>query len=331
MRHSVPAFSRRALLATAAATVLPLSAARGQAGAFPNRPVRILQGYTPGGPTDLIARTFGDKLSTAWGQPVVVEARPGASGTLAAGAVARSAPDGYNLVVLASTHVQTPPLLPRLPFHALNDFTPIAQIAAYPLILVVNPNSPAQTLQDLVRMARVRAGEVTIATAGIGSSPHLSAALLAVRAEVEFTFVQYPGTTGGQTAVMTGEVNGMFLNPILAVPLIRDGRLRGLAVTGATRWRDVPDVPTIAEAGYPGYDASVWYAVLGPAGMAPDITTRIAEQIRIAADQPDLQARLRAAGFDTFYKGPDELRAIMADELARWAEVIRAARIRGAD
>jgi tripartite-type tricarboxylate transporter receptor subunit TctC len=331
MRIIKGAFSRRGLLAAAAAAGLLPGSARSQSAGFPDRPVRIFQGYTPGGPTDLIARTLGDKLSTAWGQPVVVEARPGASGTLAAGAVARSAPDGYNLVLLASTHVQTPPLLPRLPFHALNDFTPIAQIAGYPLILVVHEASPLRSVQDLIRTAREKPGEVTIATAGIGSSPHLSAAQLAVRAGVELTFVQYPGTAGGQTAVLTREVNAMFLNPILAVPMIREGKLRPLGVTGAERWRDLSDVPTIAETGFPGYEANVWYGVLGPAGMQPDLVASIAEQIRIAMSQPDLQARLHRAGFETFYKPPAEFRRIMEHDLARWAEIIREAGIRGAN
>jgi tripartite-type tricarboxylate transporter receptor subunit TctC len=330
MHHSRPAFGRRLVLGATAASLAP-GAVRGQSSGFPNRPVRIFQGYTPGGPTDLIARTLGDKLAMTWSQPVVVEARPGASGTLAAGAVARAAPDGYNLVLLASTHVQTPPLLPRLPFHAVNDFTAIAQIASYPLILVVNPNSPARDVQGFIALARERPGEVTFATAGIGSSPHLSAAQLAVRSGVEFTYVQYPGTTGGQTAVMTGEVNAMFLNPLLAVPLIRDGRLRALGTTGVARHRDLPEAPPISDAGFPGYEASVWYGVLGPAGLPDEITSRVAESVRIAMDQPDLQARLRVAGFDTFFKGPAEFRTIMENDLARWAEIIRAARIRGAE
>jgi tripartite-type tricarboxylate transporter receptor subunit TctC len=325
--HRIP---RRDLLAASPALLLP-RIATAQPARFPNRPVRILQGYTPGGPTDLIARSLADRLSIAWGQPVVVEARPGASGTLAAGAVARAAPDGYTLVLLASTHVQTPPLLPRLPFHAINDFTPIAQIAGYPLILVAHPRSPLTSVQDLVRRAREQPGEVTIATAGIGSSPHLSAAQLAMRAGIEFTYVQYPGTAGGQTAVLSGEVQAMFLNPVLAVPLVRDGRLRALATTDARRWRDLPDVPTIAEAGFPGYEAGVWYGVLAPADLPAELVDRIAASIQAAMSSPELQARLHAAGFETFFVGPAPFGEIMRRDLDRWAEVIRASGIRGAE
>ncbi|MBR0653184.1 tripartite tricarboxylate transporter substrate binding protein [Roseomonas terrae] len=323
---------RRRIIAAAAASLLP-GAALGQAGgAYPNRPVRIMQGYTAGGPTDLIARVLADKLSIGWGgRPVVVEARPGASGTLAAGAVARSAPDGYTLVLLASTHVQTPTLLPRLPFHTVNDFTPLAQIASYPLLLVVNADFAARTLVEFVGRAREQPGGVTFATAGIGSSPHLSAAQLAVRAGVEFTYVQYPGTSNGQTAVMTGEVNAMFLNPLLALPMIRDGRFRVLGTTGAERWRDLPDVPTIAEAGFNGYEANVWYGVLGPAGLPPELVTEISSAIRGAMQQPDLQERLRVAGFNSFFVGPTAFRATMENDLTRWAEIIRRAGIRGAD
>lgn len=325
-----------AIAAAAAATaglLRPTGAAWAQdaPAAYPNRPVRIVQGYTPGGPTDLLARLVGDKLSAAWGQPVVVESRPGASASIAAAHVARSAPDGYTLAVLAATHVQTPPLLPRLPYHALNDFTPIAQIAGYPLILVVTPSLPARTLAEFIAHAKAQPGAVTFATAGIGSSPHLSAAQLALRAGAEFTYVQYPGTAQGQTAVMTGEVQAMFLNPLLAVPILRDGRARALAASGVRRWRDLPEVPTVAEQGYPGYDAAVWYGVFGPAGLPPALVAKLEADILAAMRAPDLRARLETAGFYPLEVGAAAFRAIVESELARWAEVIRRTGIRGAE
>ncbi len=308
-------------------------AARAQAAhaGVPFRPVRVVQGYTPGGPTDLLARILGDGLSATWGQPVVVESRPGASASIAAAFVARSAPDGHTLGLLAATHVQTPPLLPRLPYHALNDFTPVAQVAGYPLILVVHPSVPARTLAEFVAHARSHPSVVTFATAGIGSSPHLSAAQLALRSGAEFTYVQYSGTAQGQTAVLTGECKAMFLNPLLAVPIVRDGRARALASSGSRRWRDFPEVPTVAEQGHPGYDAEVWYGVFGPAGLPPELLSKLEADIIAAVRAPEVRARMTTTGFDALEVGAAEFRALVASELEKWAEIIRRTGIRGAE
>jgi tripartite-type tricarboxylate transporter receptor subunit TctC len=322
---------RRALLAAAIAPLALPAAARAQASRFPDRPVRILQGYTPGGPADLTARTLADRLTLAWGQPVLVEARPGASGTLATGAIARAAPDGYTLVLAASTHAAAPSLLPRLPFDTLKDFTPVAQLVSHPLILVAHPRFRGQTLAELIAIARERPGEVTIGTAGIGTTFHLAAARLALRAGIEFTFVQYNGAASAHTAVLSGEVQTLFQNPLLAVPAVQDGRLRAIASGGLRRWRDLPNVPTIAESGFPDYEAGVWYGLLAPPNMPPELLDRIAGSVRLAMEAPELQTRLQTAGFETFFVGPAEFKALIEREHDLWAQVIRASGIRGVE
>ncbi|MBR0653170.1 tripartite tricarboxylate transporter substrate binding protein [Roseomonas terrae] len=274
---------------------------------------------------------LADRLSVAWKQPVVVEARPGASGTIAAGVVARAAPDGYTLGLVASTHAVAPLLIPRLPFSVQRDFTPIAQVVSHPLILVVHPSSPARTVQELIALARQRRGELTMGTVGVGTSFHLAAAQLAVQAGVQFTYVPYNGASTAQTAIIRGEVDALFQNPLLAVPAVRDDGLRALGTSGTHRWRDLPDVPTIAEAGFPGYEAKVWYGFLGPASLPADLLARIADSIQAAMEIPEVQARLQASGFEPSYVGPAAFGRIIEEDFERWGHVIRAAGIQGVE
>ncbi len=287
---------------------------------FPNRPVRLLQGYAAGGPVDLVSRILGDKLAEIWGKPVIVESRVGAVGAIAARDVARSAPDGYTLLVVASNHVQTPFLTPNLPFDPLKDFTPIRQYADVPMILVVNPSLPVRSLAEFISYAV--AGKVTMATSGTGSAPHLAAAQLAGRSNSEFLYIPYGGVAPGKVAVMSGEVNAMFLAPPLAVPSVQDGKLRALATSGLTRWRDLPAVPTVAEAGYPGYEASVWIGVLGPAKMPPELVAKLDRDIRTAVQDPKVQARLVGAGYDSLDAGAARFQEILKEDYTKWGNII---------
>jgi tripartite-type tricarboxylate transporter receptor subunit TctC len=324
--------TRRSVLAGVAAALALPAAGRAQhtaPGGFPDRPVRIVQGFSAGGPTDLVARVLAERLQPAWGVPVVAEARPGANGTIAAAHVARAAPDGQTLLVAASVHVQAPLLMPRLSYDALRDFTPIAQIAYYPFVLVVQLEQvPARTLAEFLAHARAHPGRVTNATTGTGSSPHLAAAMLGAATGVEFTHVPFSGTAQGLTALLAGQVAASFLNPFLALQPVQTGRLRALAVTSRERWRDLPEVPTLAESGHPGYEAISWFGVVGPAGLPAPLVARLHADIAAAARAPELRARLAAAGFDMLEAGPKAFRATMEADAAKWAEVIRSLGIR---
>jgi tripartite-type tricarboxylate transporter receptor subunit TctC len=260
--------------------------------------------------------------------PVVVENRPGAGGNIAAEFVARATPDGSVLLLGTSAQVQSAGLFARLPYDPLRDFTPLLLMAEYPVVLVVTPSMPARTLADFVAYARARPGEVTMASSGIGNTPHLAALLLGQMAGIEFTHVQYTGAALAQTAVLSGEVRAAFQSMLLAKPAIAAGREHALGTTGARRWPELPDVPTIAEQGYPGYEAGSWFGIQGPAGMAPDLVAQLAGDLATAFSDQALQARLATAGFGIRQAGPDAFARLMAEDHARWADVLRRAGIR---
>ncbi|HEV7263439.1 MAG TPA: tripartite tricarboxylate transporter substrate-binding protein [Falsiroseomonas sp.] len=316
--------NRRLLLATAVAAP---GIARGQTG-FPSRNVRLLCGFSPGGATDLLARLMADRLAGIWGRPVVVENRPGAGGNIAAEQVARAAPDGNTLLLGTSAQVQAASLFARLPYHPLRDFTALLLLAGYPVVLVVTPSMPATNLAEFVAYAKAHPGEVTMASSGIGNTPHLAALLLGHMAGVEFTHVQYTGAAMAQTAVLNGEVRAAFQSMILAKPAIAAGQERALGTTSAERWPELPDVPTIAEQGYAGYEAGSWFGIQGPAGMPPDLVARIAAALAEAFGDAPMQARLASAGFGIRQAGPAAFTALMEQEYERWANVLRAAGLR---
>ncbi|WP_439550472.1 Bug family tripartite tricarboxylate transporter substrate binding protein [Falsiroseomonas sp.] len=296
--------------------------------AFPARPVRLVSGFAPGGATDVLARSMADRLTGLWRQSVVVENRPGAGGNIAAEYVARAAPDGHVLLLGTSAQVQAAGLFARLPYHPLRDFTPLLLMAGYPVALVVHPGLPVRTLADFVALARARPGEVTLASSGIGNTPHLAALLLAQMAGVEFTVVQYTGAALGQAAVLNGEVNGAFQSMLLAKPAVESGRERALGTTGAARWPEMADVPTIAEQGYPGFEAGSWFGIQGPPGMAPGLVARLHGDLATAFADPALRTRLASAGFGLREAGPAAFAVVMEEEFTRWARVLREAGIR---
>jgi tripartite-type tricarboxylate transporter receptor subunit TctC len=295
---------------------------------FPTRAVRIISGFTPGGPTDVLARTLAERLQPVWGQPVVVEARPGVGGNLGAEYVARQPPDGHTLLLGASAQVQNTALFDRLPYHPVNDFTPIILNAYYPVALIVPVNFPAQTLAEFVSYAKAQPGRVNMGSSGVGNTPHLAAALFGLRAGVEFTHVQYNGASAAQIGLIGGEVQGMFQSLLLAKQAVEAGRARVLATTGTERWSGWPEVPTIAEQGYPGYEAGTWFGVQGPAGIPADIVQKIHDDMRDVFRIPEVRQRLLSGGFGLREVGPDEFRAIMVADVERWARVVREANIK---
>jgi tripartite-type tricarboxylate transporter receptor subunit TctC len=294
---------------------------------YPTRPVRIVSQFAAGGPADIIARIIADRLQSRWGQPVVVENRIGAAGTIGATHVARSAPDGYTLLMATNTHVMNPTLIPNLQYDPLVDFTPIMRVASYYMFLVCHPSVPAQNVQELLALARRDPGRVTAATIGVGSVPHLAAALFALRGGIELTYVPYSGSAQNVLAVLNGEVNILFLGS-LVMEHVRTGRLRVLGAGSPGPSPDAPGVPTIAEQGLPGFEAPVWFGMMAPRGLPQALTERLYDDIRWSLDNNDVRARLLAQGIHTEDLNPQRFGARMAEEVPLWADVIRRAGIR---
>jgi tripartite-type tricarboxylate transporter receptor subunit TctC len=257
----------------------------------------------------------------------VIENRAGAGGTIGANVVAQAAADGYTLLMATNTHVMNPTLIPNLHYDPLVDFTPIMRVASYYMFLVCHPSVPAQNVQELIALARRDPGRVTAATIGVGSVPHLAAALFALRGGIELTYVPYSGSAQNVLAVLNGEVNILFLGS-LVMEHVRTGRLRVLGAGSPGPSPDAPGVPTIAEQGLPGFEAPVWFGMMGPRGLPQPLTERLYDDIRWSLDNNDVRARLLAQGIHTEDLNPQRFGARMAEEVPLWADVIRRAGIR---
>ncbi|ODV42908.1 LacI family transcriptional regulator [Cupriavidus sp. UYMMa02A] len=316
--------TRRRLLS--AALALALAPAAGGVAAqrpYPNRPVKLLVGFAPGGFTDIAARIVAQKLSVALGQPVVVENRPGANGFIASGATASAAPDGYTLM-LSSIGLTTNPLLTKgAHYDPVNGFTPISLLAIVPNVLVTYPGVPAKNLGELLALARARAAPLTQASAGNGSPGHLSGALLQVMAGIRLDHVPYKGSGPAINDLIGGHVDISFPTVPTALPLVRAGKLRALAVTGGKRSPLMPDVPTIAEAGVPGYDTGGWYGVVGPAGMPKDIAMLLSTEVAKIMKMPDVRERFIAEGAEPIGSTGAEMNAFLVKDVERWTAVVK--------
>jgi tripartite-type tricarboxylate transporter receptor subunit TctC len=299
-----------------------------QAPSWPERPVRIVVPYAPGGPSDILARALAERLFDAWRQPVVVENRPGAGSAIGTEHVARQPADGYTLLLAATAHVMNPPLMPRLPFDPARDFTAIVNAAFHPMVLVVHPSVPVRTVPEFVALAGSRPGGLTMGSAGVGNASHLATALFALASGVELTHVPFNGAAPAQAAILSGQVQAGFLNSTVAVRQIQAGTLRGLAVADARRWRELPELPTLPELGFAGVEAVSWYGILAPAGLPAPLVDRLHRDILAALRQPALRERILAAGLDPIEVGPAEFQAQLAAELAKWSRVVREAGIR---
>ena len=322
--------TRRAILLSLPGLAAARAGLAQTAAAYPSRAVRVVIPSAPGGLTDGFVRLIGDAMQRAWGQPFVMDHRPGAGGIVGAEHVARSAPDGHTLMMgnIGPLGIN-PGLYPRLPYDAARDFAPISLVAVYPNVLVVNPAVPARDVAGLVALARARPGALRFASAGIGQSQHLSGEMFNVTAGVQTTHVPYRGTGPALSDVMGGHVEMMFSNLPPAVEAIRAGRLRALGVTGTARSAVLPEVPTIAEAGVPGYEVFSWIALVGPAGMPGEIIGRLhAETARVARTEEARRYYLSLGAEPRTDLSPEQAGAYMQRERDRWAELIRRADIR---
>jgi tripartite-type tricarboxylate transporter receptor subunit TctC len=297
-------------------------------GAWPQRPVRLIVPFTPGGPTDIQARVIAEKLTARWGQPLVVENRVGAGSTIGSAIVARAAPDGYTLLLQGSAHVTNATLFPSLPYHPVTDFSPIMGISFQPVILTVHPSVPARSVADYVALAREAPDTMTAGVAGIGNISHLAGVLLEQQAGIKLVTVPFGGSSAAQTALLAGQIKSSFLNSTLATPFIRDGSLRGLGTSSRGRWRELPDLPTVAEQGFPGFECTAWYAFLGPANTPEPIVRKVYEDVRAVLQMQDVKDRLFSSGLDLLDQPPEEFRRVMVADYDKWAEVIRKAGIR---
>ncbi len=294
--------------------------------AYPVKPVRILVGFTAGGATDLSARFLAQKLSETIGQQVIVEDRPGAGSMLAAEAVARSAADGYTVLV-ANVTIAMPSLFKKLSFDVRRDLVPVSLAGFGQLALIVHPSLPVRSVKELVALARRKPGILNYGSAGTGSFTHLAMALFESMAKVEMVHVPYKGSTQASIGAMTGEAQLLFSSPAAVLGQIKTGRLRAIAVSGTTRSAIVADVPTMEEAGVTGYNATSWYGMLAPAGTPRVAIAKLGEESAKALGAADLKERLLNQGIDPAKGGVEEFTAVLNSEIPKWEKVIKAAKI----
>jgi tripartite-type tricarboxylate transporter receptor subunit TctC len=312
------------------ASALALALAIGAAGAqsdYPVRPVRIIVPSPPSGGTDIVARVLAQHFSNAFGQQFFVENKPGAGNVIGIEAAARAAPDGYTLLVSASTIALNSVLYKKVPYDPVRDFAPITLAATAPNILVVNPKLPLKTLADLIAAAKAQPGKLTYGTPGIGTSPHLCMELFKSMAGVDLQHVPYKGTAAAVMDIIGGQIDVAFATALTAKPLIDAGRLRALAVSGPRRVEALPGVPPVAEAGVPGYEAMQWYGLLAPAGTPSAIIERVHAEAMVALRSPEMKARLAADGAEPSGTTPAEFGAYIKRELQKWSRVRDAAHI----
>jgi tripartite-type tricarboxylate transporter receptor subunit TctC len=317
------------MLATLFAATSLVAAGEAVAQTWPAKPIRIVAPSTPGDAPDVIARMVADKLSVALGQQVVVENRPGAGGVVGSEVVAKAAPDGYTLIMgNAGSHGINAAVYARLPYDIQRDFAPVSQIAIAPNIFVVNPEIPAKTIPEFIAYAKGRPGQLAYASGGNGSSAHMSMELFKSMAGIDLIHVPYKGSSPALTDVMGGQVAVMSVNMPPAVPLVKAGKLRALAVTTRTRSPLMPDVSTVAESGLPGYETVAWFGVLAPAGTPKEIVNRLSAEIAKIARSPEMRERLLSMGAEPVGGTADEFAAVMARDIAKWTTLAKAVGIK---
>ncbi len=293
---------------------------------YPNRPVTIVIGFSAGGTTDIIARLISDELRKALGQPIVIENKPGAGGNIGAEIVAKAKPDGYTLLMgSVGPLAVNASLYKRMPFDNLKDLTPITLVAHVPNMLVVNPRTvPAQTFQEFVALAKANPGKYFYASTGSGTTSHLSGVLLNLQAGLDLTHVPYKGAVALNDVLSGESVQCMFATIPSAIQLVRGGKLRALAVTSLQRSGGIPDVPTIAESGFPGFDASSWFGLVGPAGLPREIALKIQGEVARILKEPAMREKFIQQGADPIGNTPDEFGRYMKEETAKWAKIVKA-------
>ncbi len=290
---------------------------------YPAKTVRMVVGYPPGGPTDVLARIVSQKLTQTWGQQVIVDNRPGASGMIGAEFTARAAPDGYTLLMVPVTYAVTPSLFAKMTYDVEIDLSPVAQVAAAPFILVVHPTLPVKTVKDLIALDRRSPGQINFASASTGGMPHLAGELFNSMTGTKLVHIPYKGAAPATTDLLSGQVTLMFNNMLSAMPQVKAGRLRAVAVTSSKRSAAAPELPTIAET-VPGYEASGWYGAFAPAATSKELIGRLNAEMNRIMKMPDVTQRLAGDGVEAVGTTPEQFGAYLKQEVAKWGKVVKA-------
>ena len=296
--------------------------------AYPRRPIRLIVPYPPGGAGDIVGRLLSTKLVEALGQQVVVDNRPGGGQLIATQLAAKADPDGHTLFLASATHGINPGLRKKLPYDTLNDFAPITMVADSPLIFLAHPALGVSTIKDLIAVAKSRPGRINYASSGPGTGGHLSVELLKWSTGIDMVHVPYKGAGPALTDLIAGQVQVMCTSPLPALPHVKSGRLRGLAMTGRARSRAAPDIPTVAESGVAGYESTLWYALLAPAATPQPIIRKLHGEMVKILKSSDVMEQLLALGADPIGNSPQELQQFLRTDIARWTKVIQQANIR---
>jgi tripartite-type tricarboxylate transporter receptor subunit TctC len=311
-----------------AATLLMLVAGATHAQVFPNKPVKIVVPFTAGSATDILGRTIGQKLSEMWGQPVVIDNKPGAGGTIGATVVAKSPPDGYTLLVHSAAQAVNPAIYPALQYDTEKDFVEVAMLGGQPNVLVVGTATGFKTVADLIAAAKKAPGALNFGSAGVGSGTHINGEKFKLAAGIDVMHIPYKGTPEALTETMTGRITYFFSPISAALPNVREGKLVALGVSTAKRASTLPNVPTIAESGLPGFDYNLWVGMFAPAGTPNDIVDKINADVARVVQMPDVRERMAALGAEAMPMTPTEFRKFMREELVESAKVVKAAGIK---
>lgn len=322
MRHLVRQICRVALVSAFLSITTSVVAQ-----SYPNKPIKLIVPFAPGGFTDVVARILGQKLSVSLGQAFVIENKAGAGSTIGTDFVAKASPDGYTLVMISTTHVISPAIYPKLPYDPIKSFTPVSKLVDSAYVLLVNPKVPANNVAEFVALAKASPDKIHYASSGNGSAQHLMGGMFASMAGVKLKHVPYKGSGGAANDLVAGVVESSFAGVPNAMAQVPAGRLKALAVTTSKRIPQLPDVPTMQEAGVPGYSASVWLALLAPAGTPKDIVAKLNAEIAKVMNAPDTKKELFAAGVETDLSTPEALNTLMAQDLERWGKVVKEAGI----
>ena len=312
---------KRMILCAIALLAIALQA---HAQSYPTRPIRIVVPFGPGGFTDVAARILQKELAPAIGQPIVIENKPGAGSTIGTTDVARSAPDGYSRVMISTTHVISPHLYKQMPYDPIKDFTPVMKLAEGPYVLVVHPSLPVKNVADLIALAKAKPNSIDYASSGNGSAQHLVGALFVTMAGAPLSHVPYKGSSQAMNDVLGGIVKVSFVGVPNALANLQAGKIKALAVTTKKRYAELPDVPTLDEAGVKGYDATVWLGLLAPPGTPRDIVDKLNTSITKILSTPEARKLMASAGVDVATSSPEDFATLMQSELERWGKVVRA-------
>ncbi len=326
--NRVPAFAGMTMKVAVGALAAMLATTTAFAQTYPSKPIRIVVPYPPGGFNDTLGRTLAAKFTESWGQPAVVENKPGGNTLIGSDYVAKSAPDGYTLLVVAFPFSVVPSLFKTMPYDTVKDFAPVILAATSPNLLVVNPQLPVKSVGELVALAKAKPGTLSYASTGNGSSNHISMELFKTLAGVDIVHIPYKGSAPAVTDLLGGQVMLMFDNVPNVLPQVKAGRLRALGTSGAQRSALAPDVPTVAEAGVPGYELMVWFGLVAPAGTPREVVQKLNAEVAKILAMPDVRERFMAQGVEPLGSTPEQFGEHIKAQMAKWSQVVRDAGVK---